>query len=45
MVPSSSSAPPLWRLWHPPQEREAEKDYLTTAEVLANPIPTDSLPG
>jgi hypothetical protein len=38
MVASSSSAPPLWGLWHPPQESEAEKDYLTTAEVLANPI-------
>ena len=36
MVASSSSAPPLWGLWHPPQERLAEKDYLTTAEVLAN---------
>jgi hypothetical protein len=38
MVASSSSAPPLWGLWHPPQEAEAEKDYLTTVEVLANPI-------
>src|SRR6266446_9810223 len=38
MVASSSSAPPLWGLWHPPQERQAEKDYLTTAEVLVNPI-------
>jgi hypothetical protein len=38
MVASSSSAPPLWGLWHPPQENQAEKDYLTTAEVLANPI-------
>ena len=38
MVASSSSAPPLWGLWHPPQESQAEKDYLTTAEVLANPI-------
>src|SRR5579871_4100102 len=38
MVASSSSAPPLWGLWHPPQESLAEKDYLTTAEVLANPI-------
>jgi hypothetical protein len=37
MVASSSSAP-LWGLWHPPQESQAEKDYLTTAEVLANPI-------
>ncbi len=38
MVASSSSAPPLWGLWHPPQEIQAEKDYLTTVEVLANPI-------
>jgi hypothetical protein len=38
MVASSSSAPPLWGLWHPTQESQAEKDYLTTAEVLANPI-------
>src|SRR6266545_5400818 len=38
MVASSASAPPLWGLWHPPQESQAEKDYLTTAEVLANPI-------
>ena len=38
MVASSSSAPPLWGLWHPPRESTAEKDYLTTAEVLANPI-------
>jgi hypothetical protein len=38
MVSSSSSAPPLWGLWHPPQESRAEKDYLTTIEVLANPI-------
>jgi hypothetical protein len=38
MVAASSSAPPLWGLWHPPQESEAQKDYLTTAEVLTNPI-------
>ena len=38
MVASSSSAPPLWGLWHPPQQIQAEKDYLSTAEVLANPI-------
>jgi len=38
LVASSSSAPPLWGLWHPPQQSQAEKDYLTTAEVLANPI-------
>jgi hypothetical protein len=38
MVASSSSAPPLWGLWHPPQETYAEKDYLTTVDVFANPI-------
>src|SRR5271154_5622277 len=38
MVAASSSAPPLWGLWHPVQQSEFEKDYLTTAEVLANPI-------
>ena len=38
LVASSSSAPPLWGLWHPPRESQAEKDYLTTAEVLTNPI-------
>jgi hypothetical protein len=38
MIAASSSAPPLWGLWHPVQQSEAEKDYLTTAEVLANPI-------
>src|SRR5438046_9456702 len=38
MVTSSSSAPPLWALWHPPQESQAETDYLTTAEVLAHPV-------
>jgi hypothetical protein len=38
MVASTSSAPPLWGLWHPTQESQAEKDYLTIAEVLANPI-------
>jgi hypothetical protein len=37
-VTSSSSAPPLWGLWYPRQASEAEKDYLTAAEVLANPI-------
>jgi len=37
LVASSSSAPPLWGLWHP-TDSQAEKDYLTTAEVLANPI-------
>src|SRR5262245_49410965 len=38
MVTSAASAPPLWGLWHPTQESRAEKDYLTTADVLTNPI-------
>ena len=38
MATASSSAPPLWGIWHPTPESEAEKDYLTTVEVLANPI-------
>jgi hypothetical protein len=38
MVASSSSAPPLWGIWHPPRKIHGEKDYLTTVEVLANPI-------
>src|SRR5207302_5031284 len=40
MIASSSSAPPLWGLWHPTETSQAEKDYLTSAEVLANPIET-----
>jgi hypothetical protein len=36
MVASSSSAPPPWGLWHPVPQSDAAKDYLTTAEVLAN---------
>jgi hypothetical protein len=43
MVASSSSAPPLWGLWHPPQESHAEKDYLTTVEVFANPLEAANL--
>jgi hypothetical protein len=38
MVAAASSAPPLWGLWHPPQATPAVKDYLTTVDVLANPI-------
>jgi hypothetical protein len=37
LVASSSSAPPLWGLWHRLPQTRAEKDYRTTAEVLANP--------
>jgi hypothetical protein len=38
MVASSSSAPPLWGIWHPLPRGQAERDYLTTVEVLSNPI-------
>jgi hypothetical protein len=40
LVPSASSHPPYWGLWHPIGSRaaEAEKDYVTTIQVLANPI-------
>ena len=37
-VPRPSPASPLWGLWHPDQQSQAEKDDLTRAEVLANPI-------
>lgn len=40
MVPSSTAHPPYWGLWHPKRDavEEPEKDYLTTVQVLANPI-------
>jgi hypothetical protein len=40
MVPSSSSHPPYWGIWHPSggQVVEAEMDYVTTIQILANPI-------
>jgi len=40
LVPSSSSHPPYWGLWHPTGRRaaEAEKDYVTTIQVFANPV-------
>jgi hypothetical protein len=39
LVASSSSHPPYWGLWHPsPSQAEAEKDYLTTIQIFANPI-------
>jgi hypothetical protein len=39
MVPSSTAHPPFWGLWHPKGTAAdpAEKDYLTTAQVLARP--------
>jgi len=40
LVPSASSHPPYWGLWHPTgsQSAEAEKDYVTTIQIFANPI-------
>src|ERR1043165_5091329 len=40
LVPSASSHPPYWGLWHPTgsQAAEAEKDYVTTIQIFANPI-------
>jgi hypothetical protein len=40
LVPSSSTHPPYWGLWHPTGSpaAEAEKDYVTTIQVFANPI-------
>src|SRR5579872_5256513 len=38
MAASSTSAPPLWGLWHPLPHGQAEKDYLTTVDIFSNPI-------
>lgn len=40
LVPSATSTPPYWGIWHPTgsQAARAEKDYVTTIQVLANPI-------
>jgi hypothetical protein len=40
LVPSATSHPPYWGLWHPSgfAATEAEKDYVTTIQVFANPI-------
>ena len=40
LVPSASSNPPYWGFWHPTgsQAAEAEKDYVTTIQIFANPI-------
>src|SRR5262249_31787731 len=40
LVPSASSHPPYWGLWHPPGTKaaEGEMDYVTTIQILANPI-------
>lgn len=43
LLSSFSSAPPFWGLWHPPEQDKAEKDYLITVQVFANPIePTNT---
>jgi hypothetical protein len=40
LVPSASSHPPYWGLWHPSGSHasEVEKDYVTTIQIFANPI-------
>ena len=40
LVPSASSHPPYWGFWHPTGSpaSEAEKDYVTTVQIFANPI-------
>lgn len=40
LVPSATSHPPYWGLWHPTGSpaASAEKDYVTTIQVFANPI-------
>ncbi len=40
LVSSASSHPPYWGLWHPIASfaTEAQKDYVTTVQVFANPI-------
>jgi hypothetical protein len=44
MVPSASSHPPYWGLWHPMADpsAETEKDYVTTIQIFANPIEATS---
>src|SRR6266540_2475402 len=37
MVAASSSAPPLWGVWHQPQESEAEQDYPTSQKFWPAP--------
>ncbi len=40
LVSSTSSHPPYWGLWHPTGSlaADAEKDYVTTIQIFANPI-------
>ena len=43
LVPAGSSTPPYWGLWHPTgSQSAAEKDYVTTIQILANPIEPSS---
>jgi hypothetical protein len=44
LVPSASSHPPYWGLWHPTGSgaAEVEKDYVTTIQIFANPIEATS---
>jgi hypothetical protein len=40
LIPSASSHPPYWGLWHPTGNGRdgPEKDYVTTIQIFANPI-------
>ena len=40
LVPSATSHPPYWGIWHPPgsEATATEKDYVTTIQIFANPI-------
>ena len=40
LIPSATATPPYWGIWHPTGSRAArtEKDYVTTIQILANPI-------
>jgi hypothetical protein len=39
LVPSATSHPPYWGLWNPAGSgAQAEKDYVTTIQIFANPI-------
>lgn len=45
LVPSATSHPPYWGLWHPTGNdvKDAEKDYVTTIQIFANPIEPTNL--
>jgi hypothetical protein len=45
LVPSATSHPPYWGLWHPTgsEKADADKDYVTTIQIFANPIEPTNL--